>query len=654
MQLRDGFSIGDWNVLPREGRILRGDASTRVRPKAMDVLCVLAASQGRVVERDTILSEVWGRTAVTDEPLTATVGELRRLLGEGQGGRRYIETIPKRGYRLLPEVSPLQGPQDGAPHVVEAPGAGVGAAPEPASAGPGVSRAPARQHPVVRWDWKVLPAALLIGLALVVAVREVRTPADDVIPIAVLPFHDTSDDGGQAYFADGLSEELMSLLTRIPRLRVAARDSSFAFHERDQDIREVAERLNVAHVLTGSVRRAGDRIRVIAQLVDARTGYQLWSDTYEKTLDDVFAIQDDIAGKVVGRLSVQLLGDAPVVRETDPRAYTLHLQARHVARQHTAEGFARAAELYRQVLEIDPEYLPAWTELAGVYFNMDGLALLPHGEGMRLARDAAFRALAVDPDYAPAHDRLGWIALHHDNDLTGAASHYRRALALAPADETVRSNAAVLAVGLGRLDEAILLLEESVARDPVSPVAHGNLANAYLLAGRLDAAERSVRRALTLSPRFAGGHYRLGRVLLAKGDPAGALAAVEEEPLDGARLLGLALAHQSLGAAARSEAALEALKELWGDRAAGNYAQAHALRGEIDLAFGWLERELEINGASAFMEYQWDPLFGALASDPRWDVLLERAGYSRAQRERIEFAVAPLDARAAAPAAAVR
>src|SRR5690606_11859280 len=159
-------------------------------------------------------------------------------------------------------------------------------------------------------------------------------------------------------------------------------------------------------------------------------------------------------------------------------------------------------------------------------------------QGLRLARDAAYRALDIDADSAAAHDRLGWISLYHDNDLAAAAVRYQRALELAPGDEVVRSNAAVLAVAIGRLDEAIMLLEESAERDPVSPIAHSNLANAYLLAGRLDDAERSIRKALTLSPQYAGGHYRLGRVLLAKGDLPGALQAVEAEPLEAVRLLG--------------------------------------------------------------------------------------------------------------------
>jgi TolB-like protein/DNA-binding winged helix-turn-helix (wHTH) protein/Tfp pilus assembly protein PilF len=650
MELRDGFSIGEWDVLPREGRIVRDGESTRVRLKAMDVLCVLAAAPGQVVERDAILSEVWGRTAVTDEPLTSTVGELRRLLGESQGERRYIETIPKRGYRLLPAVAPLRDRQDSAPRpptpfdtatVAAGAAAPVDALARVDALAPFGAETPgaARLPPVFRWDWKIIPVGLLVMAAVVFAVRETATPKDAAIAIAVLPFQDLSEDSAQGYFADGLSEELMTLLTRIPRLRVAARDSSFVFRHRDQDIRDVARQLNVAHVLTGSVRRAGERIRVTAQLIDARTGYQLWSDSYEKTLDDVFAIQDDISGKVVGQLSIELLGEAPAARETDPRAYTLHLQARHVGRQHTAEGLQQAAELYGQALAVDPEYLPAWTELAGVYFNIDGLALLPPGEGLKLAREAAFRALAVEADYAPAHDRLGWIALHHDNDLAAAADHYRRALTLAPGDETIRSNAAVLAVALGRLDDAIRLLEESAERDPVSPIAHANLANAYLLAGRVDRAERSIRNALTLSPLYAAGHYRLGRVLLEKGDLRGALAAMQAEPLEGARLLGLALVHQALGDVAQSESALDALKALWGERAAGNYAQVHALRGEIDAAFDWLEREFAVNGASAFMEYQWESLFAPLRRDPRWEALLERVGYGRAHLESIDFEV---------------
>jgi TolB-like protein/DNA-binding winged helix-turn-helix (wHTH) protein/Flp pilus assembly protein TadD len=639
MQVSDGFRIGDWDVVPLQGRIVRvgsdGQEFRRVRPKAMDVLCALAAHDGQVVERDDLLAEVWGRTAVTDEPLTSTIGELRRLLGERQGSeRRYIETIPKRGYRLLAPVEPLPGTLSEQPDEPDA------AAPPPAEAPSAESIQAGRLAPKPRLDWKVLVAVPVVLLVAVFAWQRFNAPEDSPVPersIAVLPFEDLSPGGNQDYFADGLAEELIALLTRLPSLRVAARNSAFSFRGQNLDVAEIAGHLRVAHVLTGSVQRMGNQVRVTAQLVDARDGYQLWSDVYDRTLEDIFAIQDEIAGEVTEQLRLQLLGRELRVRETDPQTYTLYLQARHVGRQHTREGLEHAAELYRQALAIDDQFVPAWNELAAVYFNMAGIVQIPREEGFRLAREAAYKALAVDPDYAPAHDRLGWLAMQENYDLRAATEHYRRALTLDPDNDTIRSNAAVLAVALGHMEEAVSLLEEAAVRDPVSAVAHANLANAYLLSRRYADAERSIRNALMLSPRYAGAHYRLGRMRLAQGDPEGAEAAFRAEPLEAGQLLGRALLANARGDRDDSEAALAELRAIYGDQAAGNYAQIYAHRGEIDTAFAWLDTEYAANGAGGFLEYRWDPLFDPLRDDARWAALLTRIGFGELELATLEF-----------------
>ncbi|MGE0623478.1 MAG: winged helix-turn-helix domain-containing protein [Pseudomonadales bacterium] len=628
MDLADGFRLDDWQVLPREGRIVRTETgdSVRVRRKAMDVLCVLAANAGQVVERDDLLAAVWGRTAVTDEPLTATIGELRRLLGERQGDdRRYIETIPKRGYRLLHETVPI-----------------VQAARPAATATliPDETAPPARLAPRVRLDWKTLAVGFLVIALALFAYQRFSQPPVAATPersVAVLPFTDMSRDADQAYFADGLAEELISLLTRLPALRVAARNSAFAFRDQDLPITDIAMQLNVAHVLTGSVRRLGERVRVTAQLVDARNGYQLWSDSYDRTLDDIFGIQDDIASEVTAQLAVQLLGDVPQTREVDPAAYTLYLQARHIGRQLTEEGLENAEALYRQSLDIDPDYPPAWNDLAGVYVNMVGHRIKPREEGYDLARAAALRALALDPDSAMAFDRLGWIALYHDNDLRAAAGHYERALSLAPTDDAIRSDAAVLALAIGRLEMAIALFESAVDTDPVSAVSHANLGNAYRLARRYPEAEAAMRRTVALSPQYVAGHYRLGLTLLAQGDLDGARAAMEAEPLEAAKLLGRAMVWNAEGRFDESDTAIRQVRERYGDQGAGNYAQLLAHRGDIDGALRWLEVELAANGTGAFLEYRFEPLFEALHADPRWQALLERAGVADAQIADIDF-----------------
>lgn len=246
-------------------------------------------------------------------------------------------------------------------------------------------------------------------------------------------------------------------------------------------------------------------------------------------------------------------------------------------------------------------------------------------------------ALRIDPGYAPAHDRLGWLALHEDNDLRAATRHYQRALELDPDSPAILSNAAVLAVALGRLDEAVELLGEVTARDPVSAISHANLANAYRLARRYPEAEYSIREALALSPQYVGAHYRLGHILLAQGRLDGAAEAFDAEPLEGGQWLGQAFLANRAGRRDDSEAALDRVREQYGDRAAGNLAQVYADRGEVEVAFEWLETEYRHNGSGGFLEIQWEPVFDSLRDDPRWLALLERAGYGETQTAILDF-----------------
>jgi adenylate cyclase len=219
----------------------------------------------------------------------------------------------------------------------------------------------------------------------------------------VLPFVNMSADKTNEYFSDGISEELLNLLSKIPQLKVAARTSSFSFKGKGVEIPEIARQLHVANVLEGSVRRSGDHLRITAQLIRAAEGYHLWSETYDRKMDDIFKIQDEIAGEVVKELKVKLLGAAPKVRTTHPKAYALYLQGRQLALQSTPEGFVKADALFRQALEIDPRYAPAWIGLSSDFFNRINMGLISRQEGLAGSRETAEKALEVDPDYAMAH-----------------------------------------------------------------------------------------------------------------------------------------------------------------------------------------------------------------------------------------------------------
>jgi TolB-like protein/Tfp pilus assembly protein PilF len=457
--------------------------------------------------------------------------------------------------------------------------------------------------------------------------------------IAVLPFADMSPEKDQEYFSDGISEELLNLLAKVPELQVAARTSSFSFKEQNLEIPEIAGRLNVAYVLEGSVRKSGNDVRITTQLIRADDGFHVWSETWDRSLDDIFAIQDEIAADVVAQLKVTLLGETPTVEETEPEAYALFLQARQLRRQGGgAERIERSNGLYQQALEIDPDYAGAWAGLASNYTFQAGFLLLPVDEGYRLAREAANQALAIDPESAEAYGTLGQIALSHDWDLAAAARYTERALELDPTNTDILRRAAGLFESLGRLDESIALREYVAARDPVNRGGHLSLAAAYLYADRMDEAIASTSAALSLSPGRGGANFIIGLALLWKSEPEEALAAMQQVAAGSARLEGLAMAYHALGRTAESDSVLAELIEKYEQGWAYNIAYVLAFRGEADRAFEWLDKAVQYNDPGLSLLAV--PIqFTNILDDPRWLPFLVSIGKSPEQLAAIEFEV---------------
>jgi TolB-like protein/Flp pilus assembly protein TadD len=507
---------------------------------------------------------------------------------------------------------------------------------------PGKLQAAKKHRAHVRWA-EVAAALLLLGAIVGGVFYFTRRPATaaDNNSIAVLPFVNMSEDKTNEYFSDGISEELLNLLSKIPQLKVAARTSSFSFKGKGLEIPEIARQLHVANVLEGSVRRSGDQLRITAQLVRAAEGYHLWSETYDRKMDDIFKIQDEIAGEVVKELKVKLLGAPPKVRTTDPKAYALYLRARELGRQATPEAIAKSDALYRQVLEIDPRYAPAWDELASNFYHKARMGVLSNQEGYARAQEAAEKALSIDPDYAPAHADLGVIAMEGDNDLAGAARHFQRALALDPTDLDVLRNAVSFLHSLGRLDEALALGEAVVRRDPVNVTALFNLGYYQRMAGRYEAAIASFRTVLSLSPNRGGAHCFLGNALMLKGDATAALAEIEQEKTETWRTIGLPMAYCALGRKVDADAALNALIAKYEKDAAYNIAYVYAFCGDADKAFEWLDKAVAYQDPG-LSEIVAENLFDKIHSDPRWLPFLRKIGKVPDQLAKIEFKVPSL------------
>ncbi len=456
--------------------------------------------------------------------------------------------------------------------------------------------------------------------------------------IAVLPFADLSKSRDQGYMSDGLAEELLNLLAKVPNLRVIARTSSFSFQGKSDDVATIGRALDVDHVLQGSVRTSGKRLRISAQLIRARDNTQVWSETYDRTVDDVFAVQDEIAAAVVDQLKIKLMGAPPHAQKTDPRAYALYLEARQAGRRGNAEGQRMAEAKYRQALVIDPAYAPAWVGLSSSYANQANAGLRPGEEGFRLAREAVDKALSIDPEAARAHAQRGFLAMSHERDLSLAAMHLQRALELAPDDFGTLLNAGRLMQALGRFDQAIAIDQFVAARDPLNARAHYNLGVDLYFAGRSDEAIASWRTTLALSPDFIGTWYNIAIAQAHAGQPGAALDSVRREPAGVWQMIGLPIVYQSLGKRAESDAALKLLTVGHADDAAYNIAYVHAARGETDHAFEWLDRAVAVSDAG-LSDIAFEPDFTSIHPDPRWLPMLEKLGKSRAQLDAVRFEV---------------
>jgi tetratricopeptide (TPR) repeat protein len=426
-----------------------------------------------------------------------------------------------------------------------------------------------------------------------------------------------------------LAEELLNHLAKTPGLRVAARTSSFQFRDKSADLRDIGRKLDVATILEGSVRKEGKRVRISAELVKAADGFQLWSGTYDRDLNDVFAVQDDIARAITGELRLRLLkghgSDVPQ-RGISSDAYNAYLQGRYFYERRTHDDLNQAYNYFQQAVKLDPSYARAWSALAWVLIaraeNAEGSGF---EEGYREARLAAEKALQVDPGLAEAQAAIGRIKRSYDWDWAGADAAFQKALALEPQNSVVLLGASSLQASLGKFDEAVALNRRAVDIDPLSVVAHVSLGMHAYYAGHEELAIDAYQKALAITPDGPEAHYLLGLVYLARSQPQQALAEFEKNPQNGQRIVGEALAYNALGKKTEADAALQQLITQYREQAAYQIAEVYAFRGEADRAFQWLEiaRAHKDAGLAAI---KGDPLLKNVYSDSRYSAFLQKMG----------------------------
>jgi TolB-like protein len=446
--------------------------------------------------------------------------------------------------------------------------------------------------------------------------------------IAVLPFVDMSEHKDEEYFADGLSEELIGMLTTVPELKVPARTSSFYFKGKQTTIADIAKALGVAHVLEGSVRKSGNTLRITAQLIRVDNGYHVWSETYDRKLDDIFRVQDEISAAVVKALKVSLLEeDMPKARRAaNQEAYALFLQGRSLHYRGTHADAQKAITYMEQALKLDPTYAPAWFGLADSlvydYASFGGSYKDVHAQ----ARAAAETALRLDPKLSDAHLAMARILGELEWDWAAADVELKRTLELEPNNVLALGVAAGYALIGDRLDEALKLVQDAAARDAVAWGVYTSIGDVQIRRGRLAEAEAAYRKSTELNATAAGTHMWLGFVLLARGEPAAALAAMEQETDEGFREYGLALAFGALGRQSDADRALAALETSYADNMAESIASVYACRKQLDRAFAWLDRAYRQHDGQLPL-IKADPCVKNLEPDPRFQALYKKMNF---------------------------
>ncbi len=572
----DTFRFGEFELDSRTGELRRGTARVRLRPQPLEVLAVLAGRSGQLVTREEIRRRVWGDATFVDfeQGLNHCIRQIRTALADTPASPRYIETLPRRGYRLIPSATRL-----------------------PSRAG---------------------------------------TPAGRTL-LAVLPLESLSGDPEQEYFSDGLTDELITQLGRLgpERLGVIARTSIMRYKRTTKSVAEIARELSVEYLCEGTVRRHADRVRVTAQLIRARDETHVWADGFEAPLADILTLQGRLASAVVGQIRLRLApGEAPPAppsrRTVHPAAYEVCLRGRSFWNRRTRDDLYRALELFASAIERDPDYPEPLSGVADVHLSLLDYRFVPPNQALALAGAAAAGALRLDETFAEAHTSLGHAKLHAF-EWAEAERRFRRAVELNPSYAAAHFYYANFLVVHRRFDEAVREATEALALDPVSPLAGMNLAIILFFAGRHDEALAACREALATDSSFPKVHDDLGRILLGGGETAAAVRAFRKAAALAGRdphaLASLAHALAVAGDVAASRKLLAGLDRTSRGRyiAAYDLAAVHAGLGDHAKALEWLERA-HAERSSGLPVVAVDPRFSGLRGRRRFDELLSRLG----------------------------
>jgi TolB-like protein/DNA-binding winged helix-turn-helix (wHTH) protein/Flp pilus assembly protein TadD len=605
--MKSAFRIGEWLVEPRADQLVGPEETIKIEPRVMQVLVYLAQHAGEVVTREEIIQAVWEETFVTDEVLTTAISKLRRAFGDESVDPKFIQTIPKRGYRLNASVT----------QAVDVPGRG---------------------RTLLLATAGLLAAFLALAIALNLGGWRDRAfgGSESIESIAVLPLENLSGDPEQEYFADGMTGALINQLAQIRALRVISRTSVMQYKDVRKPLPEIARELNVDAVVEGTVLQAGSRVRITAQLIHAATDTDLWADSYERELSDVLALQSEAVRAIAREIRITVTpeeaGRLARTRSVNPEAYQLYLRGRFEWNKRNVEGFKKSLEFFQQAIKEDPNYALAYAGVADSYNMLGSYEILSSKEAYPKAKAAAERALEIDESLGEAHASLGWAKYQFDWDWSGAETEFKRAIQLAPSHATAHAWYGNYLAHLGRFGEALEENRRAQQLDPRSLAINTDRGHVLYEARRFDQAIEQLHKTLAMEPKFAWAHSVLGDTYEQKGMYEEAIAELQTAiTLSGSRPEDLGSLGYTYAVAGRRDEAMEVLdrlQELSDARYVPPDAMAIVFIGldDKDQAFEWLEKAFKTR-ASSMPRLKVNPVFDPLRSDPRFQGLLRRMNF---------------------------
>jgi len=603
------------------------DNKVILREQVFQVLRMLLEREGKIVTREEIKGRLWPNDTVVgfDHSINATINTLRRALGDSADDPRYIETLARRGYRLMPAIEYRES----------APGTAWGKDREqPEQSAAEISENTARvQQQMKPHRWKAAVAlasvVILVGAGYISWRHFRSTPLPRRIMLAVLPFQNLTGDPNKEYLADGLTEETISQLGRLnpEQLGVIARTSVMGYKHKDERLDQIGHDLSVQYVLENSLRESGDQMRLTAQLIQVKDQTHLWSQDYDYPAKDILNVEDDVAKAVTREIRVRLTSQQQTALDqshpVNPEAFDAYLQGHYHFERDTDKDMEMAAKYYERATQLDSSYALAWVGLSRVRDRQVNAGLIPAEESHRLAREAVEQALALNPNLAEAHAQMGRIKQQVDFDWAGADVSFRRAFALEPGNPDVVALAGFSAAMLGRFDEALPLDRRAVDLDPLNAHSWEQLGETEFFVGRLDEASADFKKALELNPNVVAAHMLLSQIYVMQGRPHDALPEIERIPYPPLRAYLYAMAYYVLGRKKESDAALSELVTKYHAGGAYQIAEVYAFSNRRDEAFGWLDRAYAQRD-SGLIETKVDPLFRNLHGDPRFAAFLKK------------------------------